>query len=639
MHRDSVPTTVGIAGGRLVWGNRTLGKMEVGTLLHAYSIRTMAKARLAAGDSSSAEGDALGLGRLPGIWQWEALRLRADIALARSDTARADSLLAAASRDDWPEADRAAWLALRVRLRAALGDTTQALDLARQAIRRYPSLGSTVQALETLEALTQARGERLSSDDEIAAAEVDFFRSAYDRAAARLRRVLPELGERRGAVGLRLGEILRRRRRFDDAARALEEAAARSPEGTARARCLLEGARAHRDAGRRAKALSGFESAARMAADTTLAATAWWEAAEEAEAGGDVSRARRTYEPIAAGPSRRAQDARLRVGFLWLGQGERAKALAAWGDANTEATAFWRAVLASPRDDAALDSLARLPGVTFYRAAARETLGVMAWPGTIARDSCGPDSLCEGLALARDLVWIGEDDDAMFVLARVAAGDPRIPGGAAARRAPAALLDASRLAFACGRVPAGIRYARLSEEAGGGPSWDAVPWVHPPAFDSIYRALPERTERGRVDRGLARAITWQESRFDPVARSRSDALGLMQLKVSTAGDVAKWLRDPAPTEATLFDPPTNVRYGVRYFEWLLGRFDGRVSVALAAYNAGPSRIPERWRELLDRGGEALFAELAGTSGVRDYVQRILTARSGYRELAPVVAPE
>jgi soluble lytic murein transglycosylase-like protein len=61
-------------------------------------------------------------------------------------------------------------------------------------------------------------------------------------------------------------------------------------------------------------------------------------------------------------------------------------------------------------------------------------------------------------------------------------------------------------------------------------------------------------------------------------------------------------------------------------------------VALAAYNAGPGRIPPEWRGWVERGGAALAAELVPLPETRDYVKRILGLDQAYRELRPTSAP-
>jgi soluble lytic murein transglycosylase-like protein len=320
------------------------------------------------------------------------------------------------------------------------------------------------------------------------------------------------------------------------------------------------------------------------------------------------------------------------------------------------AARFWTAVAMRRIDgraaDSALARLAAIPGYDFYAAAARDSLGRRGWPGAVARDSCPLDSTAAPLALARDLLVLAEianspagpsaRDDALAVLSRWNAGDARLGPYPAAGAMPFARLAAARLAFAAGRFSLGIHSARTALQEGAAlPAerlWSLAPWSFPVTYDSLIRALPERPAGGAPDRALVLAVIWQESKFEPLARSRSNALGLMQLKLPAALDAARWLKEPTPTEARLHDPAVSLRYGVAYLARMLQRFEGRVSLALAAYNAGAGRIPPGWRTWIERGGDALAAELMPYPETRDYVKRILGVRQAYRELDPASAP-
>ena len=202
-------------------------------------------------------------------------------------------------------------------------------------------------------------------------------------------------------------------------------------------------------------------------------------------------------------------------------------------------------------------------------------------------------------------------------------------------RDAAAALGAASLAFDAGRPALGTRLAEAAFAAARSDSeaWAVVPWAYPPAFEREMAAA----ETLGVERALMWALVRQESRFDPRARSRSDALGLAQLKLAAAQDAARLLHERAPGEEALYEPARAVRYGARYLAQLLRRFDGCVPVALAAYNAGPATIRRDWREIVARGGDALFCELASNADSQDYARRITGFRTAYRELRPTTA--
>ena len=122
--------------------------------------------------------------------------------------------------------------------------------------------------------------------------------------------------------------------------------------------------------------------------------------------------------------------------------------------------------------------------------------------------------------------------------------------------------------------------------------------------------------------------------MSPRALLRETARGLTQLLSGTARDVARELHEPFAADTLLFEPGRSLRYGAYYLRQLLDRFDGSIPVALTAYNAGAGRVRKDWREILARGGWALYCDMAANADTQDYVRRILGFRAAYRDLRP-----
>jgi hypothetical protein len=134
--------------------------------------------------------------------------------------------------------------------------------------------------------------------------------------------------------------------------------------------------------------------------------------------------------------------------------------------------------------------------------------------------------------------------------------------------------------------------------------WERVP-LNRSAFPDLIR---EVATLHAVDEHLIRAIIHAESAYQIDAKSPKGAQGLMQLMPGTQADLG--VIDP-------YDPVDNIEAGTRYLAGLLARFGGDVTLASAAYNAGPGAVEQY-------GGVPPYAE------TQEYVRRVSILHRRYR---------
>ncbi|MEG0342280.1 MAG: lytic transglycosylase domain-containing protein [Acinetobacter sp.] len=122
------------------------------------------------------------------------------------------------------------------------------------------------------------------------------------------------------------------------------------------------------------------------------------------------------------------------------------------------------------------------------------------------------------------------------------------------------------------------------------------------AYDHIIR---QAAQTHGVSEGLIKAVMHTESGFNSNARSPVGAQGLMQLMPATARRF---------NVSNAYDPQQNIFGGAKYLGWLIKRFNGNTSLALAAYNAGEGNVAKY-------GGIPPFRE------TQDYVRRVTSRYS------------
>lgn len=129
--------------------------------------------------------------------------------------------------------------------------------------------------------------------------------------------------------------------------------------------------------------------------------------------------------------------------------------------------------------------------------------------------------------------------------------------------------------------------------------------VNPAEYEQLIKNC---SNKYGVSPSLVKAVIHAESGYNPNAVSSKGAGGLMQLMPGTAKSLKV---------ADRFNPSDNVEGGVKYLRFLLDTFRGDVSLALAAYNAGLSKVSKY-------GGIPPYNE------TRTYVNRVLSYMQSYQ---------
>lgn len=110
--------------------------------------------------------------------------------------------------------------------------------------------------------------------------------------------------------------------------------------------------------------------------------------------------------------------------------------------------------------------------------------------------------------------------------------------------------------------------------------------THPIKYREIIESI---SEDYNLDSSLVASVINVESSYKNLTKSPKNAIGLMQIKLSTANYLNSLNNENNISENDLYDPTTNILYGCRYLRYLIDKFDNTYT-ALASYNAGETRV-------------------------------------------------
>ena len=160
---------------------------------------------------------------------------------------------------------------------------------------------------------------------------------------------------------------------------------------------------------------------------------------------------------------------------------------------------------------------------------------------------------------------------------------------------------------------------------GSAHSYDDLEVRFPIPYESL---ISENARKRQLDQGWMYALVRSESAFIEDVKSPAGAMGLMQVMPQTGRDTAKSMGLKHFKTAHLLEAEKNVPIGSTYLRQMLDKFGGNMTLATAAYNAGPQRV----RSWLPKSGcmdADIWVELIPFNETRTYVRRVMFFASIY----------
>ncbi|MGH0037710.1 MAG: transglycosylase SLT domain-containing protein [Myxococcota bacterium] len=498
----------------------------------------------------------------------------------------------------------------------------------------YPTREASEPADARLDELEKALGRSLRDGAAWRRRGERLFRRRHNEAALAAfdRALAEELSDReRARAGNQRAHTLFRLRRYDEAVRAFGALEQKDDVRLWYARSLAR-------AGRVPESVTHFEKLAEESR-SEIGVRARFLAALLLDGKGHGDRARKYFESVASARrySGLAGAARWRLGWAAYRGGR-------WG----EAVGYLEPLMANGRGDeiaglrarywraralerqgaetaqAEFEALAREFPLTYYGWRARHRLEIQP-KAEGGRPDDGKAALSSAdLARPRILLEAGMVDEAIVELSRV-------------RRRARGLDD--RLALAELYTEAGEynRAQRLMVDAyqeplarGPIPGAEAAWWY---AWPTAYAELVDRATSGpgSVPPQLVYSIMREESGYRPKVRSVSGARGLLQIMEPTALRLAAAVGRSDFATDQLFEPSVNIHLGTHYLGELSERFPGRLSAAIASYNAGPNAVGS-WVASDGHRDDDEWVESIPYEQTRGYVRRVLRSLYAYRVL-------
>lgn len=154
-----------------------------------------------------------------------------------------------------------------------------------------------------------------------------------------------------------------------------------------------------------------------------------------------------------------------------------------------------------------------------------------------------------------------------------------------------------------------------------------LPILYPKKYTEYVEKYSQEYE---LDPLLVYSIIKAESSFKEDATSNSNAIGLMQVMLSTAQEIGNKLAMQEITEEELYKPEVNIQIGITYLKILLDKYEN-YNLAIIAYNAGMGNV-DKWLEegILHENGDNI--EDIPFPETKNYVKKIKQNYKIYQEI-------
>jgi soluble lytic murein transglycosylase len=564
-------------------------------------------------------------------WGW---RARVDAALAARDSGGA-ARAAAAAAEAMPDTARrvGAWVRAGA-IHAGAGRSAEAATMLRRAIDESIAPTAAIEAARLLGTLPNP-----TADDRRRIGRVYMRHRNMERAAAAYDQYIASAqppAALRATIHLELGRGLFDTRDYAGAERRLRRAidAGGARETSAEASLIL-GRSLYRQ-GRNDAARAAFLRVTQEYGGTAAAGRAHFIIADIDHDAGRVASAKTHYRAAVQANGPDAPLSATRLGSFALLERNPREAARIFEDAYRRATGnarqqpgYWwgHALEAAGARDSARIVLAEIRVIdpfSYYGLRAGERLQVGLWDFAASEPA---------VATAAVRSEVAHRLDALEVLRAVELNEAADLESArmTERFAPmtGAMYALGEAYHARGQTFQGVRIGReMLRREGGVWNRPALQLVYPfPYRDAVIRY----SQAQGLDPYFVAGLIRQESMFNPNARSPVGALGLMQVMPATGTAVARGLGISGFQTARLTDPSINLRIGTKYLADQIRSHNGRLVDAIAAYNAGPNRLP-RWRQFPEYADPELFTERIPFEETRNYVKIVQQNARIYREL-------